>query len=334
MQRDQCKHSGYAVVVVAVAALFLAAGAAVADHVGGLDPAGDNYLSLRTGPGSGYAEILRMGPDTPLTVLQSSGKWRRVRLPDGTEGWAYGAYVLPGDPPEPAPGPPPPEPDVAGMTRGMVGWVTARNGGRPDLLKAPDRAAPRIAPLHAGSGLIILAQSGDWLRVLTETGEVGFVAADWISAEPQPKPDNPQPDSPPPDLWQTYRNDRFGTLVRYPAALLFPQPAPENDDGRRFLSADGSVEALVYGQYNVFDQTIDALYDEDLAAGLFDRVTYQRTSARWYVLSGFNGGRVIYRKVLLSADGSIVHVLQISYPAVVKPMMDPVVEAMAASFSD
>ena len=99
---------------VALAAAVAIAGSARADYVGGLDPSGDNFLSLRTGPGGDYPEIRRMGPATALQVLESSGGWRRVRLRDGTVGWAFGRYVYPGDPPgmaRPAPPPPPPAED-------------------------------------------------------------------------------------------------------------------------------------------------------------------------------------------------------------------------------
>lgn len=82
-------------------------GAAEADYVTGLDPYGDNYLSLRTGPGSRYREILRMGPDTVVEVLERRGDWRRVQLEDGTVGWAFGRYIRPGLPRGYEPAPPP-----------------------------------------------------------------------------------------------------------------------------------------------------------------------------------------------------------------------------------
>ncbi len=66
----------------------------------GLDPNGDNYLSLRTGPGSKYREITRMGPGTVVEVLESKGAWRRVRLEDGTVGWAFGKYIASGPAPD------------------------------------------------------------------------------------------------------------------------------------------------------------------------------------------------------------------------------------------
>ena len=82
------------------ALLLILAGSwpAQADYVGGLNPKGDNYLSLRSGPGTGYREILRMGPNTIVTVIESEGSWRRIELEDGTVGWASGRYIKSGFP--------------------------------------------------------------------------------------------------------------------------------------------------------------------------------------------------------------------------------------------
>ncbi|MEC9342758.1 MAG: caspase family protein [Pseudomonadota bacterium] len=88
-----------------LAATALRAGTAPAPagqpgYVTGLDASGDNFLSLRTGPGTSNPEIARLRPNTPLTVTGNSGRWLRVNLDNGMDGWAYGKYVALG----PAPG--------------------------------------------------------------------------------------------------------------------------------------------------------------------------------------------------------------------------------------
>ncbi len=66
-------------------------------YVSGLDPNGDNYLSFRSGPGGRpYAELDRLGPNTPAWVIGESGKWWKIRLRDGRVGWAHSAYLAPG----------------------------------------------------------------------------------------------------------------------------------------------------------------------------------------------------------------------------------------------
>jgi hypothetical protein len=76
------------------------------------------------------------------------------------------------------------------------------------------------------------------------------------------------------EAWHTYRNDRFGTTIDYPA-FFKPGTPPENGDGLEFKSADGAV-FLAFGSYNV-----DHLDLADLKANVVNRlerrkvITYQ-----------------------------------------------------------
>jgi hypothetical protein len=63
-----------------------------------LNPRGDNFLSLRTGPSATYHEILRMGENTILTILNVQESWYRVQMQDGTTGWANRRWVCRGSP--------------------------------------------------------------------------------------------------------------------------------------------------------------------------------------------------------------------------------------------
>ena len=57
------------------------------------------------------------------------------------------------------------------------------------------------------------------------------------------------------ERWATYVNDRFGTSLSYPADVFAMQPPPENDDGRTLVAADGA-KILVFGGYNVANDTL------------------------------------------------------------------------------
>jgi uncharacterized protein YraI len=61
--------------------------------VANLDPTGDNFLSLRTGPGTNYPENARMRPGTAVTVTGANGNWFKVRLANGMEGWAFAKFL-------------------------------------------------------------------------------------------------------------------------------------------------------------------------------------------------------------------------------------------------
>jgi hypothetical protein len=81
-------------------ALALAAStlAARAEYVCGLNPYGDNYLSLRTGPSSAHEEIDRLGENTVLSVLDSRGPWLYVRSRNSGAGWVHRRWVCGGYP--------------------------------------------------------------------------------------------------------------------------------------------------------------------------------------------------------------------------------------------
>ncbi|MGI9402355.1 MAG: caspase family protein [Rhizobiaceae bacterium] len=61
--------------------------------VTGLDVTGDNFLSLRTGPSSKYSELARMRSGTQMTVYGSNGRWLKIKLSNGMDGWAFSKYV-------------------------------------------------------------------------------------------------------------------------------------------------------------------------------------------------------------------------------------------------
>jgi len=65
-------------------------------YVTGLNPQGDNYLSLRLGPGTSFRELARMRPDTELTLHAEQGGWVQVALANGMSGWASARYVARG----------------------------------------------------------------------------------------------------------------------------------------------------------------------------------------------------------------------------------------------
>ena len=54
----------------------------------------DGYLNLRTGPGTKYQVIMRMYNGEEVEVLETKGKWVRVRHYSGSVGWAYRDYLV------------------------------------------------------------------------------------------------------------------------------------------------------------------------------------------------------------------------------------------------
>jgi hypothetical protein len=133
--------------------------------------------------------------------------------------------------------------------------------------------------------------------------------------------------------WQRYVNDRFGTAVDVPTDVFRPQPPPENGDGRRFETADGLASLTVFAGYNTGGLNLRELVDAARDDAADERVTYEREGRRWFVISGFRGENVFYRKLILSPDGEVAHTLELVYPADEKPFFDPLTTRIANSMS-
>lgn len=314
--------------------LSLAVLPARADYVGGLDPAGDNFLALRTGPGSGYPMILPMGPGTFVTVLRRNGKWLFVELEDGTRGWAYRSYVFGGAAPGGFDAPPPsldpaeiPPPDLAPPDLGPPPGIDAIDpGSQPPPLDLGDDAPPSDMggePQPAEpTETMQPSEAAEPDAGPAEINDTDEAATDVAGVPADPMASN----------WITYRNDRFGTRIDYSAPMFRMLPPPDNDDGRTFEARDGSARFMVFAAHNVFDSTLDELIEENLASlGEGEKITRKRRGENWYLHSGFRGDDFFLRKVLLSDDGGVIHTFEISYAKNLKTKLDPMAARMADS---
>jgi uncharacterized protein YraI len=314
--------------VLAVAAALLAAGQAAAEVVSGLDPEGDNFLSLRMGPGKNDAEIRRLGPGTRVTVIGAEGGRRRVRLEEATEGSAFGAYLAP----YPAPAPPAAPQAAADRAVGSAAVVAGLSGPdvRLTLRAGPSRSAERLAALPPGTVLVVLGRQAEWFRVMTADGQIGWVHGDYLA--PAGTAGSGAGDAGGLD-WVRWENARFGMGIDYPAALFSPEPAPQNGDGQSFSTSDGRAGFFVFGQWNALGLSLEELRDMDLATGVFGRLTENRLGRSEFILAGVNAGRVTLRRALLPPPGDVLHVFEISYPEAESSLFAAVAARMAASFT-
>jgi hypothetical protein len=58
----------------------------------GLDPNGDGFLAVRTGPGTGYRMIDKLVNGQRVTIINGQGGWLGVEY-DGRQGWAHGNWI-------------------------------------------------------------------------------------------------------------------------------------------------------------------------------------------------------------------------------------------------
>lgn len=64
-------------------------------RVSGLDPNGDGFLAVRSGPGSDYQMTGKLVNGDVVTVITVRGKWYGVELPNGSFGWSHSNWLAP-----------------------------------------------------------------------------------------------------------------------------------------------------------------------------------------------------------------------------------------------
>lgn len=96
---------------------------------------------------------------------------------------------------------------------------------------------------------------------------------------------------------ESYVNARHGVTAEIPAAFS-ADPDWNSPDGQRF-TARGDASLVVWGLKDGHDYR-DIRAFRDWWAGTFrnnGRITYEAGKDAWYVLSGYEGGRIFYLRV-------------------------------------
>jgi serine/threonine-protein kinase len=128
--------------------------------------------------------------------------------------------------------------------------------------------------------------------------------------------------------WRSYHNSRFGVTADVPAGWIM-QPEPENNEGRIFLSPDGRARLTISGIFATESPEVERA--EKAAPLPGETLTYKAAKGNWIVLSGQRGGRVFYRKAMLSCRNTVWNDLDIEYPVEDKPKYDGLAAHAAAS---
>ena len=134
--------------------------------------------------------------------------------------------------------------------------------------------------------------------------------------------------------YSTYTNDRFFFSIDYPESLFKMQPEPDNDDGRTFLTDDGTVEMRVWGQYNTLSETLKQKYNATLKS-FPDKPSYMVLGPKRYVVSGIRGDKIVYIKTLYrkDKDADVYYTFTMEYPASQKGKWAAIVTHIANSFT-
>lgn len=127
--------------------------------------------------------------------------------------------------------------------------------------------------------------------------------------------------------WSHYVNDRYGTTVDYPAGFK-AQEAPTNGDGRRFASADATIE--IYSWHDADGESAASLRKRLNGSEGYTDVTYSPAGKDWFVLSGYRGKNIFYEKYFFRSG--VVSGFGMEFPRSRKPHYAPMVERMENSF--
>jgi hypothetical protein len=138
------------------------------------------------------------------------------------------------------------------------------------------------------------------------------------------------------DVYDTYHNDRFDYSIEYPKDVLFPQGESDNGDGQKFLSKDADASLIVYGSNNALKQSLEEVYREESRGGTTENpkkvVTYKLLEDNWFVVSGYNSGRVFYQKTIFHDD--VLKTFVLEYDESQKELYDPIAKRLEKSFTD
>jgi hypothetical protein len=133
-----------------------------------------------------------------------------------------------------------------------------------------------------------------------------------------------------------YKNARFGFTMTYPSNfVLDPESIPEGGDSARFWTPDRRATAVVTGIRNGLGQSLTDLLDEatkDVTENSHGTITYSRTRDNWFVISGFIGERIFYRRSFLSDRSRVIGNLWIEFPRTMRPCFEDAVSMMSLSF--
>lgn len=124
----------------------------------------EGYLNLRAGPGTIHEVERRLIPGERVSVVETMGKWARVRLASGQQGWVSLDYL--------AQAQAAPE-GVLFVNRTGVGYLNMRVG------PGTDKAV--IRRIYPGDRLVPLRRQGKWIDVRHATGTEGWVHGDYVS---------------------------------------------------------------------------------------------------------------------------------------------------------
>jgi hypothetical protein len=150
-----------------------------------------------------------------------------------------------------------------------------------------------------------------------------FLLSSWPAVQSRPQEEN----------WQSFRSERFGYSLLFPADML--RLVSESPDGKslEFLSEDGQTKLRVLTTLNS-DNVSPSEYRAEIIEKLSDyrSIKYGPRGNNWFVLSGIRGDSIFYQKVMFSCRGRVINAFAMTYPSLEKREYDPIVTTIEKNF--
>ena len=133
--------------------------------------------------------------------------------------------------------------------------------------------------------------------------------------------------------WETYRSERFGYSLLFPAGVLDRQSETSDGRGVELKSADGLVKLKALAADNA-----DHVSLGDYRAAIMrefsgsNRLSYGPMGQSWFVLSGVRGDSIYYQKVLFACGGRVINAFALTYPEQQRREFDAIVTTIEKNF--
>lgn len=155
----------------------------------------DDGVNLRRGPGTAEGVIAKLPAGTKLEVIGEHDGWYRVATANGTVGWVIDDYFTL----KPA-GRPATTPSSGSLTAAVA-------SERVNLRQGPGTSYGSYGKMGQGTTVQVLARNGNWYKVRSPRGTIGWVLGELINVSPDiarnvpvtndvpslPKPVEPKP---------------------------------------------------------------------------------------------------------------------------------------------
>ena len=143
------------------------------------DAIGSKAVNLRAGPSTDHATVTVLQPGQALHAGEVQNGWAEITLDDGTKGWVYSRYLasvaatMPAEEPAPAVDREANRRAVVSGGDGNIEGRTARIESRLAVLAEP--GGDTLFRTEPGERVRILDARGDWLKIRTADGTVGWI---------------------------------------------------------------------------------------------------------------------------------------------------------------